>query len=114
MTLPEGALAEINLGLDAWIREYQPEREQWWHGLFERIANAQHDLFLTCPPLMAELFTRLHEPPADFLALDRATLQALRDALASGEVLAPNRLSIARYLIEDWYGGSLGDLGSWR
>jgi DNA-binding MarR family transcriptional regulator len=30
----------------------------------------------------AELFTRLHEPPADFLALDRATLEALRDALA--------------------------------
>jgi DNA-binding MarR family transcriptional regulator len=30
----------------------------------------------------AELFTRLHEPPADFLALDRETLQALRDALA--------------------------------
>jgi DNA-binding MarR family transcriptional regulator len=28
-----------------------------------------------------ELFARLHEPPADFLALDRATLQALRDAL---------------------------------
>ena len=30
----------------------------------------------------AELFTRLQEPPADFLALDRATLQSLRDALA--------------------------------
>ena len=30
----------------------------------------------------AGLFTRLQEPPADFLALDRATLQALRDALA--------------------------------
>jgi DNA-binding MarR family transcriptional regulator len=30
----------------------------------------------------AELFKRLHEPPADFLALDLATLQALRDALA--------------------------------
>src|SRR4029450_8645977 len=30
----------------------------------------------------AELFTRLHEPPADFLALDPATLQALRDARA--------------------------------
>ena len=30
----------------------------------------------------AELFTRLHEPPADFLALDRAALQTLRDALA--------------------------------
>jgi DNA-binding MarR family transcriptional regulator len=29
----------------------------------------------------AELFTRLHEPPADLLALDRATLLALRDAL---------------------------------
>jgi DNA-binding MarR family transcriptional regulator len=29
-----------------------------------------------------ELLTRLQEPPADFLALDRATLQALRDALA--------------------------------
>jgi DNA-binding MarR family transcriptional regulator len=30
----------------------------------------------------AELFRRLHEPPADFLALDRADLLALRDALA--------------------------------
>jgi DNA-binding MarR family transcriptional regulator len=30
----------------------------------------------------AELFARLHEPPADFLALDRVTLKALRDALA--------------------------------
>jgi predicted PurR-regulated permease PerM len=26
--------------LDAWIREYQPEREEWWHRLFERITNA--------------------------------------------------------------------------
>jgi DNA-binding MarR family transcriptional regulator len=30
----------------------------------------------------AELFERLHEPPADFLALDRSTLEQLRDALA--------------------------------
>lgn len=30
----------------------------------------------------AELFKRLHEPPADFLALDRVTLETLRDALA--------------------------------
>jgi DNA-binding MarR family transcriptional regulator len=30
----------------------------------------------------AELFERLQEPPDDFLALDRATLEALRDALA--------------------------------
>jgi predicted PurR-regulated permease PerM len=26
--------------LDAWIREYQPEREEWWHNLFGRISNA--------------------------------------------------------------------------
>ncbi len=26
--------------LDAWIREYQPSREEWWHRLFERISNA--------------------------------------------------------------------------
>jgi NAD+ diphosphatase len=42
------------------------------------------------------------------------TRTSLREALVSREVLAPNRLSIARFLIEDWYGESLGDLGSWR
>jgi predicted PurR-regulated permease PerM len=26
--------------LDAWIREYQPNREDWWHRLFARIGNA--------------------------------------------------------------------------
>jgi predicted PurR-regulated permease PerM len=26
--------------VDAWIREYQPEREEWWHRLFARIGNA--------------------------------------------------------------------------
>jgi predicted PurR-regulated permease PerM len=26
--------------LDLWIREYQPDREEWWHNLFERISNA--------------------------------------------------------------------------
>ena len=26
--------------LDAWIREYQPDREEWWHRLFARIGNA--------------------------------------------------------------------------
>jgi predicted PurR-regulated permease PerM len=26
--------------LDAWIREYQPAREEWWHNLFGRIGNA--------------------------------------------------------------------------
>jgi DNA-binding MarR family transcriptional regulator len=30
----------------------------------------------------ARLIQRLHEPPAEFLALDRATLEQLRDALA--------------------------------
>jgi DNA-binding MarR family transcriptional regulator len=41
----------------------------------------------------AELFTRLHEPPADFLALDRATLEALRDTLAQlpASLRAPGR-----------------------
>ena len=26
--------------LDAWIRDYQPDREEWWHNLFARISNA--------------------------------------------------------------------------
>jgi predicted PurR-regulated permease PerM len=26
--------------LDAWVREYQPAREEWWHNLFGRIGNA--------------------------------------------------------------------------
>ena len=26
--------------LDAWIREYQPNREEWWHNLFARIGTA--------------------------------------------------------------------------
>ena len=26
--------------LDGWIRDYQPEREEWWHNLFGRIGNA--------------------------------------------------------------------------
>jgi predicted PurR-regulated permease PerM len=26
--------------MDAWIREYQPDREEWWHRLFDRIGNA--------------------------------------------------------------------------
>ena len=26
--------------LDGWIREYQPEREEWWHNLFARIGTA--------------------------------------------------------------------------
>jgi DNA-binding MarR family transcriptional regulator len=40
-----------------------------------------------------ELLTRLHEPPDDFLALDRATLGALRDALAQlpDSLRAPGR-----------------------
>lgn len=39
----------------------------------------------------------------------------LRAALTSGEVLLPPSVSIARALIEDWYGGPLEDGGgSWR
>ena len=57
-------------------------------GLVERrmLPNDRRVKMVALTPLgastKAELFTRLHEPPADFLALDRATLQALRDALA--------------------------------
>ena len=39
------------------------------------------------------------------------TRDELRAALASGEVLLPPSVSIARALIEDWYGGPLTDLG---
>jgi NAD+ diphosphatase len=42
------------------------------------------------------------------------TREQLYQALSEGSMRAPNRLSIARFLIEDWYGEPLGDLGSWR
>lgn len=42
------------------------------------------------------------------------TREELHDALSTGTMRAPNRLSIARFLIEEWYGEPLGDLGSWR
>ncbi len=42
------------------------------------------------------------------------TREQLHAALSDGTLRAPNRLSIARFLIEDWYGEPLGDLGSWR
>ena len=32
--------------------------------------------------MKSQLFERLHEPPVDFLSLDRATLEEIRDALA--------------------------------
>jgi NAD+ diphosphatase len=38
---------------------------------------------------------------------------ALRDAVASGDVRLPPPVSIARRLIELWYGGSLGDDARW-
>jgi NAD+ diphosphatase len=34
--------------------------------------------------------------------------------LASGELMLPPRVSIARRLIEDWYGGPVGDGADWR
>ena len=57
-------------------------------GLVERrmVPNDRRVKTVALTPLgastKAELFARLQEPPADFLALDQATLQALRDALA--------------------------------
>ncbi len=51
--------------------------------LFERIANAQHDLFLTCPPLMAELFTRLvADGTAERLAARQRQEAAVRQQIA--------------------------------
>jgi DNA-binding transcriptional MocR family regulator len=51
--------------------------------LFERVANAQHDLFLTCPPLMAELFTRLlADGTAERLAARQRQEAATRQRIA--------------------------------
>jgi NAD+ diphosphatase len=37
------------------------------------------------------------------------TRQQLAEAMASGEVLPPGGISIARRLVEHWYGGPLPD-----
>lgn len=59
--------------------------------LFERIAHAQHDLFLTCPPLIAELFTRLlADGTAEQLALRQRAEATRRQGLAR-EVLGDRR-----------------------
>ena len=51
--------------------------------LQQRIAEAQHDLFLTCPPLMAELFRHwLASGVADRLAKQQRLEAAARQALA--------------------------------
>ena len=51
--------------------------------LFAQIADAQHDLFLTCPPLMAELFTRLvADGTAEKLAARQRAGAAIRQRLA--------------------------------
>jgi NAD+ diphosphatase len=39
------------------------------------------------------------------------TRRELKDAVDKGEVLLPSGVSIARKLVEDWYGGDLP--GSW-
>jgi NAD+ diphosphatase len=38
----------------------------------------------------------------------------LADAVSTGQVLLPPRVSIARRLIEHWYGGEVGAEGTWR
>jgi DNA-binding transcriptional MocR family regulator len=51
--------------------------------LFGRIADAQHDLFLTCPPLLAELFTRLvADGTAERLAARQRLEAAARQRIA--------------------------------
>ena len=42
------------------------------------------------------------------------TRKELAAAIASGEVKLPPRVSIARQLIEHWYGGEVGPEGTWR
>lgn len=59
--------------------------------LLERIADAQHDLFLTCPPLMAELFAHwLQNGTADRLARSQRLEAAARQELAR-EILGGHR-----------------------
>jgi DNA-binding transcriptional MocR family regulator len=51
--------------------------------LVQRLAEAQHDLFLTCPPLIAELFTHLvHDGTAEQLAARQRQEAAIRQRLA--------------------------------
>jgi DNA-binding transcriptional MocR family regulator len=53
--------------------------------LHQRIAEAQHDLFLTCPPLMAELFSHwLRNGTADRLARRQRVEASARQELAKG------------------------------
>ena len=40
--------------------------------------------------------------------------EELRDAAESGEVQLPSGISIARRLVEHWYGGPLPSEGTWR
>jgi DNA-binding transcriptional MocR family regulator len=55
--------------------------------LVQRLADAQHDLFLTCPPLMAELFTQLvRDGTAEQLAA-RQRQEAMVRQLIAREVL---------------------------
>lgn len=42
------------------------------------------------------------------------TRDELRDLAAAGEVLLPSGISIARRLVEHWYGGPLPETGTWR
>ena len=51
--------------------------------LVQRLADAQHDLFLTCPPLMAELFTQLlRDGTAEQLATRQRQEAMVRQRLA--------------------------------
>jgi NAD+ diphosphatase len=49
------------------------------------------------------------------IRVDRWLTRAeLAEAIATGDVLLPPRVSIARRLIEHWYGGEVGPEGTWR
>jgi DNA-binding MarR family transcriptional regulator len=83
---PMGALAEAcqcDASNVTWMVDRLEER-----GLVERRMHASDRRVKTVAltprgvETKAKLFERLHEPPPEFLALDRANLESVRDALA--------------------------------
>ena len=57
------------------------------------------------------LSTELRLDPAEIAEARWLSRAELREAVESGEVLLPGQVSIARRLIETWYGGQLP--GDW-
>ena len=58
--------------------------------------------------------TELHPDPAEIAEACWVTREELAAALDAGELALPPQVSIARRLIETWYGGPLPGAGIWR